>query len=262
MHFAEFGVVMMLFLIGLELRPALLWRMRGPILGLGGCQVVGTAVVLGVAALIAGLAWKPALGGRTDSGDVLDRDRAAIARREGPAQDAGRRGVLRRPALSGHRGHPDPRRDAVARRDHCRRSAGSPRRRADGGLPAWQQALLRARRWSRASWWPGGFCCGRVFRYIARDAVARDVHGDGALHRGGHRAAHAEARPFAGARHVPRRRGAGGERIPGSTRSRHRAVQGAAARALLHLRGCEHRFRAHGAAARRHRAHRGGADGC
>ena len=43
MHFAEIGVVMMLFLIGLELRPALLWRMRGPILGLGGCQVVASA---------------------------------------------------------------------------------------------------------------------------------------------------------------------------------------------------------------------------
>ena len=36
MHFAEFGVVMMLFLVGLELRPALLWQMRAPILGLGG----------------------------------------------------------------------------------------------------------------------------------------------------------------------------------------------------------------------------------
>ena len=30
MHFAEFGVVMMLFLVGLELKPSLLWRMRGP----------------------------------------------------------------------------------------------------------------------------------------------------------------------------------------------------------------------------------------
>ncbi len=39
MHFAEFGVVMMLFLVGLELKPSLLWRMRGPILGLGGLQV-------------------------------------------------------------------------------------------------------------------------------------------------------------------------------------------------------------------------------
>jgi Kef-type K+ transport system membrane component KefB len=32
MHVAEFGVVMMLFLVGLELRPNLLWRLRGPIL--------------------------------------------------------------------------------------------------------------------------------------------------------------------------------------------------------------------------------------
>jgi monovalent cation:proton antiporter-2 (CPA2) family protein len=52
MHFAEFGVVMMLFVIGLELQPALLWRLRGPILGLGGLQVLVTTVVvaaLGVA---------------------------------------------------------------------------------------------------------------------------------------------------------------------------------------------------------------------
>ena len=36
---AEFGVVMMLFLVGLELEPRLLWRMRGQLLGLGGLQV-------------------------------------------------------------------------------------------------------------------------------------------------------------------------------------------------------------------------------
>ncbi len=41
MHFAEFGVVIMLFLIGLELEPALLWRLRVPILGLGGLQLLG-----------------------------------------------------------------------------------------------------------------------------------------------------------------------------------------------------------------------------
>src|SRR6187549_3533764 len=53
MHFAEFGVVMMLFVIGLELRPALLWQMRGPILGLGGLQVLCTAMVVGLVALLA-----------------------------------------------------------------------------------------------------------------------------------------------------------------------------------------------------------------
>src|SRR5215212_9392424 len=60
MHFAEFGVVMMLFVIGLELRPALLWQMRHPILGLGGLQVVVTAVVVAGVAVWLGLPWKSA----------------------------------------------------------------------------------------------------------------------------------------------------------------------------------------------------------
>jgi len=53
MHFAEFGVVMMLFLIGIELEPALLWNLRAPILGLGGLQVlITTAAVAGLAMLL------------------------------------------------------------------------------------------------------------------------------------------------------------------------------------------------------------------
>nr|MDQ3624809.1 cation:proton antiporter [Verrucomicrobiota bacterium] len=46
MHLGELGVVMMLFLIGLELQPKLLWQMRRPILGLGGLQVAGTALAV------------------------------------------------------------------------------------------------------------------------------------------------------------------------------------------------------------------------
>ncbi|PKP26807.1 MAG: potassium transporter [Bacteroidetes bacterium HGW-Bacteroidetes-2] len=46
MHFAEFGVVMMLFLIGLELEPHKFWKMRKFILGMGSMQVLGTAAVL------------------------------------------------------------------------------------------------------------------------------------------------------------------------------------------------------------------------
>ena len=61
MHFAEFGVVMMLFLIGLELQPALLWRMRGPILGMGGLQVLASASVIAVLAVLTGLPWKAAI---------------------------------------------------------------------------------------------------------------------------------------------------------------------------------------------------------
>ncbi|MHA3788981.1 monovalent cation:proton antiporter-2 (CPA2) family protein [Flavobacterium hauense] len=49
MHFAEFGVVMMLFLIGLELDPHKFWRMRKFIIGMGTLQVVGTAAVLFIA---------------------------------------------------------------------------------------------------------------------------------------------------------------------------------------------------------------------
>ncbi len=61
MHFAEFGVVMMLFVIGLELEPALLWRMRAAIAGLGGLQVVVTFAVIAGLALLAGLPWQAAL---------------------------------------------------------------------------------------------------------------------------------------------------------------------------------------------------------
>ncbi len=46
MHFAEFGVVMMLFLVGLELQPARLWKLRHSILGLGGLQVLLTTLAL------------------------------------------------------------------------------------------------------------------------------------------------------------------------------------------------------------------------
>ncbi|MGB5809108.1 MAG: monovalent cation:proton antiporter-2 (CPA2) family protein [Polyangiales bacterium] len=61
MHFAEFGVVMMLFLIGLELQPSLLWRMRGPILGLGGLQVVATAMAIMSIGLMLEVPWRPSL---------------------------------------------------------------------------------------------------------------------------------------------------------------------------------------------------------
>lgn len=60
MHAAEFGVVMMLFVIGLELEPALLWRLRGALLGLGGAQVALTAAVVAGIAMAVGQEWRPA----------------------------------------------------------------------------------------------------------------------------------------------------------------------------------------------------------
>lgn len=61
MHFAEFGVVMMLFLIGLELEPQLLWRLRKSIIGLGGLQVVVTSAVGFGIAYALGLDWRAAV---------------------------------------------------------------------------------------------------------------------------------------------------------------------------------------------------------
>ncbi|GIU09526.1 MULTISPECIES: monovalent cation:proton antiporter-2 (CPA2) family protein [unclassified Shewanella] len=60
-HFAEFGVVMMLFLVGLELEPKMLWNMRNKLIGLGGLQVgISTLVVMGIA-LSFGYGWSIAL---------------------------------------------------------------------------------------------------------------------------------------------------------------------------------------------------------
>jgi Kef-type K+ transport system membrane component KefB len=85
MHFAEFGVVIMLFMIGLELEPARLWRMRGPIFGLGGLQVSGTALAVMGAAMAFGLECEACARRRHDSGAVIHRHRDPDAAREGPA---------------------------------------------------------------------------------------------------------------------------------------------------------------------------------
>jgi glutathione-regulated potassium-efflux system protein KefB len=61
LHFAEFGVVLLLFLIGLELRPKRLWAMRAAIFGLGGAQVAISALFLASVAMTLGLAWPAAL---------------------------------------------------------------------------------------------------------------------------------------------------------------------------------------------------------
>ncbi|MFC3182628.1 cation:proton antiporter domain-containing protein [Cypionkella sinensis] len=60
-HFAEFGVVMMLFLVGLELEPETLWAMRARLLGLGGGQVVLTTLAVMAVAMALGQVWSVAL---------------------------------------------------------------------------------------------------------------------------------------------------------------------------------------------------------
>ncbi len=60
-HIAEFGVVMMLFLVGLELEPRMLWEMRGRLVGLGGLQVVVTTGLIACAAMMLGSYWSIAI---------------------------------------------------------------------------------------------------------------------------------------------------------------------------------------------------------
>lgn len=60
-HIAEFGVVMMLFLIGLELEPRVLWDMRHKLLGLGGLQIMLTTLAVMVAAMLLGQIWSVSL---------------------------------------------------------------------------------------------------------------------------------------------------------------------------------------------------------
>ncbi|TFZ01098.1 glutathione-regulated potassium-efflux system protein KefC [Ramlibacter rhizophilus] len=61
LHFAELGVVLMLFLIGLELEPRRLWTMRRPIFGWGSAQVLGCTALLFAAGWLAGASWTLAL---------------------------------------------------------------------------------------------------------------------------------------------------------------------------------------------------------
>ena len=61
LHFAEFGVVMMLFLIGLEIEPKAFWKMRKTIVGMGGSQVSLTVVLCFVALLLLGYNWQSSL---------------------------------------------------------------------------------------------------------------------------------------------------------------------------------------------------------
>ena len=61
LEFAEFGVVLMLFLVGLELEPKRLWALRRPIFGWGSTQLIGSTVLMAAIGMLAGLDWRLAL---------------------------------------------------------------------------------------------------------------------------------------------------------------------------------------------------------
>ena len=89
LHFSEFGVVMMLFLIGLELQPKSLWDMRAKLLGLGGAQVGTTALAIAGVGLLAGLAT----GEAVVAGMALALSSTAVA-----LQIIEHRAIMREPA--------------------------------------------------------------------------------------------------------------------------------------------------------------------
>ena len=60
-HFAEFGVVMMLFIVGLELAPGVLWDMRHRLIGLGGLQIALSCLALFIGASLLGYPWQTSL---------------------------------------------------------------------------------------------------------------------------------------------------------------------------------------------------------
>ncbi len=73
-HIAQFGVVMLLFLIGLEVRPALLWQLRTVIVGFGASQLIVTGFAIAAVALVLGQPWRAALV----SGFILAMSSTAI----------------------------------------------------------------------------------------------------------------------------------------------------------------------------------------
>jgi monovalent cation:proton antiporter-2 (CPA2) family protein len=89
MHVAEFGVVMMLFIVGLELRPSKLWQMRGAVFGLGAGQVALTAIAVAGVAIALGTAPSPAIA----IGFVVAMSSTAIV-----LQALAEKGLLRSPA--------------------------------------------------------------------------------------------------------------------------------------------------------------------
>ena len=113
-HFAEFGVVMMLFLIGLELDPRALWAMRHKLIGLGGLQVLLSTLALMAAALIAGETWQVSLA----IGLALSLSSTAIVLQtlseKGLMQTGWRARLVFGSVDPGHRRHPDPRLSAPA----------------------------------------------------------------------------------------------------------------------------------------------------
>ena len=160
-HLAELGVVLLLFLIGLELQPQRLWELRTRVFGVGGAQVALSGAVLAVAALALGLLLAGGAGGGAGAVPLLHRLRAAAARGAQPAGDSDGADGLRDPPLPGPGGDSPPGGPAAARdeRGARRHLVGCRWPRPSG----W---------WSSSSWW-GGRCCGPPSGWWPRPGARR-----------------------------------------------------------------------------------------
>ena len=223
LHVAELGVVLFLFVIGLEMQPSRLWKLRGEIFGLGAAQVAGCGLLLDAGVLAAGLR----AGGR-----VLRRDGLrALLHRDRGADPGGarRRGDAARPA---HRFHP---------------AAGGPRHRAaarPGGVPRARRRRRRALAGDRPR--PGlARGAGGRRQVSAQPAVPRPRRCESARSDdrrrvaggAGRGPADAARRPVDGDGRVPRRRAAVRIHLPPPAGGRRRTVPRHPARAVLHRRG-------------------------
>ena len=154
-HLAELGVVLLLFLIGLELQPQRLWELRTRVFGVGGAQVALSGAVLAVAALALGLSWQAALV----AGLGLSLSSTAFALQllgeRNQLGDADGADGLRDPPLPGPGGDSPP-------GASCRCSGRAGREATPRGC-RWPRP---SGWWSSSSWW-GGRCCGPPSALVA-----------------------------------------------------------------------------------------------
>ena len=116
LHFAEFGVVLMLFLVGLELEPKRLWSLRRPIFGWGSAQVLGCAAVLFAVGWAAGADWRVALVAALGLALSSTAIALQVFGERNLLPTVQRPGRLLDPAVPGRGGHPDPGAAAAAGR--------------------------------------------------------------------------------------------------------------------------------------------------
>lgn len=258
LHFAEFGVVLMLFLVGLELEPKRLWNLRRPIFGWGTAQVLSCAAVLFAIGCAVGAPWRVSLVAALG----LALSSTAIA-----LQVFGERNLLRTP--SGQAGFSILLFQDVAAipilailpllagATAAEQSMGGLDRLLEGlkifgvigGIVLGGRLALRpVLRWIARSDTPEIFTAAALLLVVAIAALMQFVGLSMAL-----------GAFLAGVLLA--------ERIPARARDRHRALQGPLARAVLHRRGHDDRFRRaarepldHGDAGGRLHGHQAGGD--